>query len=86
MASEITVFDSIGTRIERACNERNLKKKELAEAIGCGGGHLSDIVTDKQKPSLELLTKISSTLDKPADYFLTGQTSYVIQEEFLEIV
>lgn len=90
MALELSAYDSIGTRIKIACVERNMKKNELAEALGCGAGHISDLVNDKKKPSLDLLEKLSSTFDKPVDYFLTGETyyckSYVIQEEFVEIV
>lgn len=90
MASELTAYDTIGKRIKIACVERSMKKNELAKAIGCGAGHMSELVNDKQKPSLDLLERLSSTLDKPVDYFLTGETyyckSYVIQEEFVEIV
>lgn len=50
-------------RIKEICSEKGITQKELAAKVELSSTSLSQIVTGKQKPSLDTLEKIASALD-----------------------
>lgn len=50
-------------RIKEICSEKAITQKELAAKVELSSTSLSQIVTGKQKPSLDTLEKIASALN-----------------------
>lgn len=65
-------FVSVGKRIKKARKLRRMTQDDLASICNCSSDHLSAIENGVNKPSLEMMMKISVALDKCLDYFLTG--------------
>ena len=65
-------FVSVGKRIKKARKLRRMTQDDLASICNCSSNHLSAIENGVNKPSLEMMMKISVALDKCLDYFLTG--------------
>lgn len=63
-------FTKIGQRIQKCRKARKLTQEDLAEKCGCSSNHLSAIENGINKPSVELLIKISDILNESVDYFL----------------
>ena len=52
----------IGTKIKHARKVRNLRLRQLAEAVGCSESMLSKVENDKINPSLQMLHRIVTEL------------------------
>lgn len=50
-------------RIKEICSEKGITQKELTAKVELSSTSLSQIVTGKQKPSLDTLEKIASALN-----------------------
>lgn len=81
-------FAKVGKRIKETRKYRNMTRASLASICGCSNNHLSAIETGVNKPSIEMIMKISVALDKSVDYFLMDGLhvcpTYIIQEEIGE--
>lgn len=62
-------FELVGERIQRKRKAKKLTQDAVAEICGCSSKHLS-AVENGEKPSIELLMKLSVALDVTVDYFL----------------
>lgn len=81
-------FIKIGQRIQQVRKARRLTQEELAEKCGCSSNHLSAIETGINKPSVELLIKLSDILNESVDYFLMdnphAHPQYIIETQIAE--
>lgn len=81
-------FVSVGKRIKKARKLRRMTQDDLASICNCSSNHLSAIENGVNKPSLEMMMKISVALDKCLDYFLTGSShvsrAYLIDDQIIE--
>ena len=64
---------SLGDKIKQLRKKRGLSQTELAEKIGIASAHLSRLETGKFQPSIDVLKKLSETLQVSADYLLSAQ-------------
>ncbi|WP_195421506.1 helix-turn-helix domain-containing protein [Faecalicatena contorta] len=62
-------FELVGERIKLKRKAKKLTQDAVAEICGCSSKHLS-AVENGEKPSIELLMKLSVVLDATVDYFL----------------
>lgn len=63
-------YAKIGKRIQKVRKQKKLTQADLAAICDCTSNHLSAIENGVNKPSLELMMRISCSLDKSIDYFL----------------
>lgn len=63
-------YRKIGQRIQKIRKHRKITQSDLADICGCSSNHISAIENGTQKPSMELIIKISSVLNESVDYFL----------------
>lgn len=81
-------FVKVGKRIKEVRKRKHMTQACLASICGCSNNHLSAIETGVNKPSIEMIMKISIALDKSVDYFLMDAPhvcpTYLIQEEIGE--
>ena len=81
-------FDHVGSRIRSRRKSMGISMKNLSEQLECNYKYLSDVELGKEKPSLEMLMKISNILDKGVDYFVMdypeANPSYRIDFEMAE--
>lgn len=81
-------FVSVGKRIKKARKLRRMTQDDLASICNCSSNHLSAIENGVNKPSLEMMMKISVALDKCLDYFLTGSShvskAFLIDDQIIE--
>lgn len=67
-------MDTIGERINYLREIRNIKQKELAEAIGVTKATMSKYENNINIPNADILCKIADALNTSTD-FLVGRTS-----------
>lgn len=60
-------YIEIGQRIQKLRNQNGYKQRYIAEMTGISLSHISNIETEKTKPSLETLAKISRVLECTID-------------------
>lgn len=81
-------FDHVGSRIRSRRESMGISMKKLSELLDCNYKYLSDVELGKEKPSLEMLMKISNILDKGVDYFVMdypeANPTYRIEVEMAE--
>lgn len=81
-------FDKVGRRIQHIRKLRKITQAELSAICGCTSNHLSAVENGTNKPSLEMLMKISIALDKSVDYFLMdaphAYPKYLIETQISE--
>lgn len=75
----------MGKRIQKVRKLRRLTQNDLASICNCSSNHLSAIENGINKPSLEMMMKISVALDKSVDYFLMD-SSHVSKAYLIDIV
>ena len=61
---------SIGERIKKAREDRNMKQEALASAVGVSVPMISRIEKNSKLPSLQLLISIAQALGVPAGQLL----------------
>lgn len=81
-------FEHVGKRIRLMRKNRGLSLTRMSEMIDCSYKYLSDLEIGREKPSLEMIMKISNALDKSVDYFLMdmplASPKYIIQDVLAE--
>ena len=89
--TEISVridFVKVGRRIQKARKLRRMTQNDLASICNCSSNHLSAIENGTNKPSLEMMMKISIALEKSVDYFLMDSSNvskaYLIDDQIIE--
>ena len=89
--TEISVsidFVKVGHRIQKARKLRRMTQNDLASICNCSSNHLSAIENGTNKPSLEMMMKISIALEKSVDYFLVDSSNvskaYLIDDQIIE--
>ena len=71
----------VGEYLREEIEERGLLKKSVAEKVGVLPTHLSEILNGKRNISVKMAVKLEEVLDGiPADYWLSLQMQYEIQE------
>lgn len=68
-------YKSIGQRIRKARKERQLTQEELAEKVGVGNQHISDIERGLTGMSIGTLIDICTALDADTNYILLGMSA-----------
>ena len=68
-------YAKIGMRIRAARKKRKLTQEEVAEACGCSNNHISAVESGGNKPSLDLLIRLSIVLESNLDDFLMDNPS-----------
>ena len=63
----------LGKRIREQRKLQKLKQDQLAEKVGIGTVHLSEIERGNKTPSMETFIKIVNALNVPADIFLRDE-------------
>lgn len=64
---------SIGERIKRSRNDKNLSLRELASMVELSASFLSQIEQGKASPSIENLKKIANSLDVRVSYLIEDE-------------
>lgn len=81
-------FVKVGRRIQKARKLRRMTQNDLASKCDCSSNHLSAIENGTNKPSLEMIMKISIALEKSVDYFLMDSSrvskAYLIDDQIIE--
>ncbi len=81
-------FERVGKRIRLIRNERGISLVKMSELLDCSYKYLSDLEVGREKPSLEMIMKISNVLEKNIDYFLMdmplASPEYIIQDVIAE--
>lgn len=67
-------YSVMGVRIANRRKRMGMKQNILAEKIEISNNYLSGIERGKEKPSLEIILKISNVLQVTPDYLLLGIT------------
>ena len=62
-------YIKVGKRIRDARKSMNITQESLSEMCECTSKHLSSVENGKKKPSIELLTKLSSALETSVTVF-----------------
>lgn len=78
----------LGTAVKAARKNKNLTQMELSEELGITPRHLQAIENENKTPSYDLLTRMLSYLNIPADSILTSDESDLTpeQEQLLYLV
>lgn len=67
-------MDTLGKRILKLLNEKNLTQKELAKIVGTTEVSIGRYINDKREPNATMLASIASALSVTTDYLL-GRSS-----------
>ncbi|GEM_PF-886247 len=73
---DIKTLDTVGKRIDFLLDLKEIKKNELAKAIGVANNTASNYVNDNRTPDLETLTKIADFLNVSTDFLLMRTDDY----------
>lgn len=71
----------LGAAIKTARQSKNLTQMELSEELGITPRHLQAIENENKTPSYDLLSRMLSYLNIPADSILTSTESELTQEQ-----
>lgn len=81
-------FAKIGRRIQKCRKSRKMTQEELADKCGCSSNHLSAVENGTNRPSVELIIRISAILNESVDYFLMdnphAHPQYIIDKHIAE--
>ncbi len=65
--------ETVLNRIKKIIEDRNLTNSEFAEKIGVPKSSISHLLSERNKPSLDLITKISENFEEiTLDYLIFG--------------
>ena len=65
--------ETVLNRIKKIIDDSNLTNSEFAEKIGVPKSSISHLLSERNKPSLDLITKISENFDQiTTDYLIFG--------------
>lgn len=74
---------SFGSNLKKIRQNKKLTQEELAKKINTSRSNIANYENDKNMPSVEMLEKLSNTLDCSIDY-LMGLTTHINPKEDLE--
>jgi transcriptional regulator with XRE-family HTH domain len=77
-------METLGERIKKLRLAHGLTQRELAKKIGASPGLISFIERDRNKPSYEIIRRISNVLGTTTDYLISGKLSHDKLDELLE--
>ncbi|MGB9561960.1 MAG: helix-turn-helix domain-containing protein [bacterium] len=77
-------METLGERVKRLREAMGLTQRELAKRIGTSSGLISFIERDKNKPSYEVIRRLSEVLGTSTDYLIYGKSSLSRLEDLLE--
>lgn len=72
-------YKRVGLRLKELRQRNKLTQSQLAEAVGCSDGFVSQVERGISNPSLEFLVHLSDLYHLPIDHLLLG-TSSVLPE------
>ncbi len=75
-------YNLIGTRIKKCRTAAHLTQEHLAEKLGVSVGYVGQMERNLTKPSLEMLSRLSSIFGCEISYLLDG--SIVESDDYLE--
>lgn len=73
---DMKIFDTVGKRINFLLDLKEIKKNELAKAIGVANNTVSNYINDKRTPDLDTLTRIANFLNVSTDFLLMRTDDY----------
>ncbi len=68
-------MDTLGKRVKQLREKKGLSQRDLAKLIGTSAGLISFIERNKNKPSYEIIRRLSLVLGTSADYLISGKPS-----------
>lgn len=74
-------MDTLGKRILKLLNEKNLTQKELAKIVGTTEVSIGRYINDKREPNATMLASIASALNVSTDYLLGRPNSHNTSKE-----
>ncbi len=74
-------MDTLGKRILKLLNDKNLTQKELAKIVGTTEVSIGRYVNDKREPSATMLASIANALNVSTDYLLGRPDAHHITKE-----
>ncbi|MET3616640.1 transcriptional regulator with XRE-family HTH domain [Peptoniphilus olsenii] len=63
-------MDTLGKRILKLLNEKNLTQRELAKIVGTTEVSIGRYINDKREPNATMLSEIANALNVSSDYLL----------------
>ncbi len=63
-------YQRMGRRLKELREGHGLTQNQLAEAVGCTDGYISQVERSISNPSLEFLVRVSMLYQVPVDYLL----------------
>lgn len=78
------MFESIGDRILRLRNAKDMKQKELADKVGITEATLSRYENNLRSPKGDIAYKIADALDVTSDYLITGQNIFAGSGRYID--
>ena len=73
-------MDTVGSRIKYLRLKNNLNQKDFCKKINLGQSRLSEIESDKTKPSFDTLISINKTFDISLDWLMLGVENYINED------
>lgn len=73
---DMKILDTVGKRINFLLDLKEIRKNELAKAIGVANNTVSNYINDNRTPDLDTLTKIANFLNVTADFLLMRTDDY----------
>ncbi|KUO94916.1 helix-turn-helix domain-containing protein [Ferroacidibacillus organovorans] len=67
---------NLGHKLRQLRKETGLSQRQVADAVGVTRGYISQVENGITTPSLETLTLISSSLNRPLEYFLSSESMW----------
>lgn len=65
-------YKRVGLRLKELRQQHELTQSQLAEAVGCSDGFISQVERGISNPSLEFLVQLSTLYHLPVDHLLLG--------------
>jgi len=72
-------YKRVGQRLKELRQQNRLTQSQLAEAVGCSDGFISQVERGICNPSLEFLVQLSTLYHLPIDHLLLG-SAFVLPE------
>ena len=79
-------YKSIGLRIKKIRKERHITQEELAEKVGVGSQHISDIERGLTGMSIGTLIDVCSQLNADTNYILLGISSAAVSDPISKLL
>ena len=74
-------MDTLGKRILKLLNDKNLTQKELAKIVGTTEVSIGRYINDKREPNATMLASIANALNVSTDYLLGRPNTHKTSQE-----